>query len=131
MAEEKQSKPTGQTQRRRKASPKQPRLYCKGIVQGYRRSLRVQHPSQARVAIEGVRSRADTSFYTGKRVAYVYKAKKERRGLRGRPTRYRCIWGKVIGAHGNSGCVRVKFARNVPPHAFGSRVRVMLYPSQV
>ncbi|KAK4537940.1 hypothetical protein CDCA_CDCA15G3965 [Cyanidium caldarium] len=107
------------------------RLYCKGLVLGYRRSQRRQHPQQARVQIEGVKTRQDTVFYAGKRVAYVYKAKTEKHTRKGTLTRHRCIWGKIIGAHGNTGVVRVKFARNIPPSAFGKRVRVMLYPSNI
>jgi large subunit ribosomal protein L35Ae len=107
------------------------RLYCKGVILGYRRSQRKQHPNQTRIQIEGVRTREDTAFYAGKRVAYIYKAKRARATTHGRVTRYRCIWGRIIAPHGNSGSVRVKFATNIPPNAIGKSVRVMLYPSRV
>ncbi|CAK9135715.1 unnamed protein product [Ilex paraguariensis] len=76
--------------------------------------------------IEGVNTKEEVTWYQGKRMAYIYKAKVKKDG-----SHYRCIWGKVIRPHGNSGVVRAKFKSNLPPKSMGARVRVFLYPSNI
>lgn len=93
---------------------------------GYKRSQREQSENVALLRLDGVSCPEDTDFYLGKRVAYIYKAKRAIKG-----SRYRTIWGKVRRSHGNSGVVRATFRTNLPPRAMGGSVRVMLYPSRV
>lgn len=102
----------------------QTRLYSKGRIMSHQRGKRNLHPGTTLVKIEGVENTKDATFYLGKRIAYVYRGTNEVRG-----TRIRVIWGRVTRTHGNSGVVRTKFSSNIPAHAFGSSVRVLLYPS--
>ena len=93
-----------------------------------------------------------------RKVAYVYRAQKEIRGvccsrsswfrrLMCKQTKIRVIWGKITRPHGNSGVVRAKFRNNLPARSFGAALvsdgisrgrfesdhskRIMLYPSNV
>ncbi|CAE7399782.1 RPL35AC, partial [Symbiodinium pilosum] len=106
---------------------KQPvRLYAKGLILGYKRSKSNCYANCTLLKIDGVRTKDDTQFYIGKRVAYVYKVKKEVKH-----SKFRVMWGKIRRSHGNSGVVRAKFVKNIPPKAFGAPCRVMLYPSSI
>ncbi|KAF5380503.1 hypothetical protein D9615_004680 [Tricholomella constricta] len=98
------------------------RLYSKGRVLGHKRAKRNTRPNTSLIQIEGVATKEDAQFYLGKRVAFVYKAKREIQG-----SKVRVIWGP----HGSSGVVKSKFRSNLPPRAFGASVRVMLYPSTI
>ncbi|KAK5073417.1 60S ribosomal protein L33B [Exophiala xenobiotica] len=102
------------------------RLYVKGKHLQHQRGKRNTNPNTSLVKIEGVDSSNDAQFYLGKRVAYIYRAGRERQG-----TKIRVIWGKVTRPHGNSGVVRAKFNHNLPPRSFGASLRIMLYPSSI
>ncbi|KAG8746185.1 60S ribosomal protein L33A [Ceratobasidium sp. 414] len=95
------------------------RLYAKGRILGHKRGKRNTRPNTSLIQIEGVLTKEDAQFYLGKRLAYVYKAKREIKG-----SKIRVIWGRVTRSHGNSGVVKSKFRSNIPPHTFGASVRV-------
>ncbi|KAI1617717.1 50S ribosomal protein L35Ae [Exophiala viscosa] len=101
-------------------------VYVKGKHLSYQRGKRNTNPNTSLLKIEGVDDTNAAKFYLGKRVAFVYRASKERQG-----SKIRVIWGKVTRPHGNSGVVRAKFNHNLPPKSFGASVRVMLYPSSI
>jgi len=108
------------------------KLFSKGIVTGYRRGLRNHTPSSSLIKIEGVETKAETEFYLGKRVAFIYRGEKSRKNkITKRETKLRVIWGKVRRAHGSSGKVRCAFRSNLPAKSFGKTVRIMMYPSRV
>jgi len=102
------------------------RLYSKGRILGHKRGKRNSRPNTSLVQIEGVATPQDAQFYLGKRIAYVYRAKRPIEG-----SKVRVIWGRITRPHGNSGVVKTKFRNNLPPHSFGASVRVMLYPSSI
>ena len=115
---------------------KAPRLYMKGTLGGYRRGLHGQNKSTAIIRIENVTTKQDASWYTGKRVCYVYHGYKAKRCVRwakapARRSNTRAVWGRVTKPHGGSGMVRAKFHPTVPGQALGKRVRVYLYPSRI
>jgi large subunit ribosomal protein L35Ae len=100
-------------------------LYVKGVFTGFTRGKTTQSENFALIRIKGVNDKKDTSYYFGKKVALIFKAKSTKNN-----TRYRAIWGVVAKPHGNNGLVRAKFQRNLPPRAMGGQVRVLLYPNR-
>ncbi|PLN82328.1 60S ribosomal protein L35Ae [Aspergillus taichungensis] len=101
-------------------------LFSRGRHLSYQRSKRQVNPNTSLIKIDGVDNTDAANFYLGKKVAFVYRAKREVRG-----SNIRVIWGKVTRSHGNSGVVRAQFRHNLPPKSFGASVRVMLYPSNI
>ena len=73
--------------------------------------------------IQGVNDKKSSSYYFGKRVAYIYKTTNK-------DAKYKCIWGKVAKAHGGNGVVIGRFRSNLPARAMGATLRVMLYPNR-
>lgn len=92
---------------------------------GFKRGQRTQKVNQTLVKVQGCQDRKAATWYHGKRVAYVYRCKSA-----ATDKNYKAIWGKVIGSHGNSGLVKAKFQKNLPPRAIGGALRVMLYPNK-
>ncbi len=126
MAGEKKAVAAGARKKAAKKTKQPVRLYAKGLILSHKRSKSNVYHNITLLKIDGVRTREDAAWYYGKRVAYVYKAKKEVKN-----SKFRVMWGKVRRAHGNSGVVRAKFLKNIPPKAFGAPCRVMMYPSNI
>ncbi|KAJ3092403.1 60S ribosomal protein L33A, partial [Quaeritorhiza haematococci] len=101
-------------------------LYAKARILGFTRAKRNTKEHTSLLQLEGVQTPEDATFYLGKRVAYVYRAKREVDG-----SKIRVIWGRVTRTHGTSGVVRAKFRSNLPPRSFGASARVFLYPSNI
>nr|CAG8458075.1 13129_t:CDS:10 [Entrophospora candida] len=59
-------------------------------ILGFKRAKRNQSPNTTLIKIEGVTTKEETQFYLGKRVAFVYRAKREKNG-----SKIRVIWGRV------------------------------------
>ena len=58
------------------------RLYQKGVITSYKRARKDLTPRQSLVKIEGVNTQEQTNFYKGKKIAFVYKCKREVKGSR-------------------------------------------------
>lgn len=102
----------------------EPKLYVDAIFTSFRRNKRQLNPAQALLKIEGVNSKEEAEFYVGKKVCSPLKGKNVDSASTGN-------WGVVTQVHGNSGVVRAKFDRNLPPSFLGTNVRVFLFPSKV
>jgi large subunit ribosomal protein L35Ae len=102
--------------------PPEPRLYVNATFTSFRRNKRTINPGQALLKIDGVNSKEEAQFYVGKKVAA---------DQRGKQKDLPPNWGTVTQVHGNSGIVRAKFDRNLPPIFLGTQVRVYLFPSTI
>jgi large subunit ribosomal protein L35Ae len=70
-------------------------LSYRGKHISFQRAKHDIRPNTSLIKIEGVDDTKAATFYNGKRIAYVYRGKKEIRG-----TKIRVIWGKVTRPHG-------------------------------
>merc|ERR1719204_621107 len=103
------------------------RLFQPGVILGYKRSQRGQHPNQCLVRIADVMTKEDTQYYLGKRVLYLYKSDGSSSAKKKEAKEVRVLTGKIIRSHGNGGTVRVKFKKNISPNAFGRKCRILMY----
>ncbi len=83
----------------------------KGIIVNYRRGRHTQNPYQMIVKVEGVGSKEEAEKLVGKQVVWETPSGKQ-------------ISGRVAGAHGNKGAVRVRFEKGMPGQAIGTEVHV-------
>ncbi|KAH0794524.1 ribosomal protein L35Ae [Histomonas meleagridis] len=109
-------------------STQEPKLWVSAVFTSFRRSKRQINPNQALLQISGVNSKEEAQFYVGKKVASYVKAKV---GKDGKKIDAHINWGVITQPNGNSGVVRAKFDRNLPPIMLGKKVRVMLFPSTI
>jgi len=100
----------------------EPRLSVNATFTSFRRNKRNINPAQALLKIDGVQSKEEAEFYVGKKVAAPQKGKDK-----SLPPNM----GTITQVHGNSGIVRAKFARNLPPVFLGQQVQVFLFPSTI
>lgn len=70
-------------------------FHYRGKHVSFQRSKHALRQNTSLIKIEGVDDPKAATFYNGKRIAYVYRGKKEIRG-----TKIRVIWGKVTRPHG-------------------------------
>jgi len=103
------------------------RVYQPAVVLGYQRCREQQNPNRTLVEIIGCKTKDDARFYLGKRVLFVTSGVNRKKEDE---TERRTLVGKVVRTHGNSGVVRVKWARNITPNSFGKKCRVLLYPAK-
>ncbi|KAJ2543214.1 60S ribosomal protein L33B, partial [Coemansia sp. RSA 1878] len=55
-------------------------LYSKGRFLGFKRGQRAQHENTALIQLENVNSKEETTYYEGKRVAYLFRAPTAKKG---------------------------------------------------
>ncbi len=78
-----------------------------GIVSNYR----MKYTKEAIVIIPGIKTRAEARKLVGKCALWIDEKGNEWRG-------------KVVAPHGNSGAVRVKFSKPLPPKALGKIIKI-------
>jgi len=97
------------------------RLYKKGIILGYKRSLRNQNMSKIRVSIPGANEINTQEKFLGAKIFYIIS-----NGLRKKP---RTAWGKIISLHGRTGIFLAKFKKQVSPVEITSKIYIVSKPS--
>ena len=83
--------------------------WSEGLILNYRLGGKTQYPTQCLMKVLGVEP-SDAKRMIGSKVGWPVDDPK--------------ICGKIIGVHGRTGTLRVRFNRGVPGQALGSRVRI-------
>ena len=82
-----------------------------GRITNYRIGIRTQHSRECLIQFTSVDSTAQAGPLMGQKVVWKGENKK--------------LIGKIVGFHGNSGAVRVKFRKGVPGQALGTTVELV------
>jgi large subunit ribosomal protein L35Ae len=82
-----------------------------GRITNYRTGIRAQYPKECLVQIENVTSASLAGKLVGQKVTWKNGASK--------------FTGKIMGAHGRNGMVRVRFTKGVPGQAIGNIVELV------
>lgn len=82
-----------------------------GRITNYRIGIRAQQPKECLVELNSVTSASLAGKLIGQKVVWMNGKDK--------------FTGKIVGAHGRNGMVRVKFARPVPGQAIGTVVQLI------
>jgi large subunit ribosomal protein L35Ae len=93
--------------------------YEKGIIMGFKRSLKHQNVSKVRIKINKVKNQDISKNYLGKKIFYILDIQSKKK----------IIWGKIISYHGRSGGFIAKFKKNLPPICFSSNIYITMFPS--
>jgi large subunit ribosomal protein L35Ae len=82
-----------------------------GRITNYRTGIKAQYPKECLIQIDNVTSASIAGKMLGQKVAWTNGTAKDT--------------GKIVGAHGKNGMVRVRFVKGVPGQAVGSIVEVV------
>ena len=83
--------------------------WSEGLILNYRLGRKTQYPGQFLIKVLSVEP-SDAKQMIGSKVSWPVDDPK--------------IYGKIIGVHGRTGTLRVRFNRGVPGQALGTRVRI-------
>jgi large subunit ribosomal protein L35Ae len=93
---------------------------ARGVILGFKRSLRHQNVSRVRIKIINTKNNINSSFFIGKKIIYIRKNTIHKRK--------KIIWGKIISLHGKSGVFIAKFLKNLPPSSMNDQIHVTSFP---
>ncbi|MBS3146286.1 50S ribosomal protein L35ae [Candidatus Woesearchaeota archaeon] len=82
-----------------------------GRISNFRGGAGTQYTNQLIVIIDDIKSKIEAEKIVAKKVIWTTPTGKE-------------IIGKISGAHGNKGAVRVKFEKGLPGQALGTKVKI-------